>query len=300
MFMYKLVNGRKRIFYLDFIRALAIILVILAHVTRAFFQNLPKGSFSMHFVAPFIDFGVLGVPLFLMISGALLLNRDYELGDFLKRRYIRVLVPFLFWAIIFPVSRMLFEGQPATVTNFISLYFDKDFWFVWMILGVYLFIPIINSFIKEYGMKGVEYFLLIWAAVMFLNNIGQYPFHQLELSYFAGYLGYFVLGYYLANKKFSLSNSRLLKISLLIFVIFTFINIDYTLTSCLLKNKLVYYKYETIVTVIQSAGLFMFLRYFALVSSENSKSIKNKIYYFFKDSFIFKIVFSISTFSYGI
>lgn len=298
--MYKIVNGKKRIFYLDFIRALAIILVILAHVTRAFFQNANPGGFNIHFVAPFIDFGVLGVPLFLMISGALLLNRDYELGDFLKRRYSRVLIPFLFWAMIFPITKMLFAGEPATAVNFIKLYFDDNYWFVWMILGVYLFIPIINSFIKEYGMKGVEYFLLIWGTVMFLNNIGQYPFHQLELSYFAGYLGYFVLGYYLTNKKFNLTDSRLLKISLLIFLIFTFINMDYTLTMCFLKNKLLYYKYETIVTVMQSAGLFMFIRYFALVSSNNPKSIKNKIYLIFKESFMFKVIFSISTFSYGI
>ena len=274
--MYKIVNGKKRIFYLDFIRALAIILVILAHVTRAFFQNANPGGFNIHFVAPFIDFGVLGVPLFLMISGALLLNRDYELGDFLKRRYSRVLIPFLFWAMIFPITKMLFAGEPATAVNFI------------------------NSFIKEYGMKGVEYFLLIWGTVMFLNNSGQYPFHQLELSYFAGYLGYFVLGYYLTNKKFNLTDSRLLKISLLIFLIFTFINMDYTLTMCFLKNKLLYYKYETIVTVMQSAGLFMFIRYFALVSSNNPKSIKNKIYLIFKESFMFKVIFSISTFSYGI
>ena len=54
--MYKIVNGKKRIFYLDFIRALAIILVILAHVTRAFFQNANPGGFNIHFVAPFIDF----------------------------------------------------------------------------------------------------------------------------------------------------------------------------------------------------------------------------------------------------
>lgn len=298
--MYKIINDKKRIFYLDFIRALAIVLVVLAHVTRAFFQNAPNGSFNMHFVAPFIDFAVLGVPLFLMISGALLLNKDYELGDFLKRRYTRILIPFLFWAIIFPISRILFEGQIATVANFMRLYFDSNFWFVWMILGVYLFIPIINSFIKEHGMKGVEYFLAIWAVVMCLNTFGMYPFHQLELSYFAGYLGYFVLGYYLVNKKFKLSDSRLLMISLLIFLIFTFINMDHTITMCFLKNKLIYYKYETIVTVIQSAGLFMFIRYFTLVSIAKPNSIKHKIYSFFKDSFMFKIIFSISTFSYGI
>ena len=67
-----------------------------------------------------------------------------------------------------------------------------------------------------------------------------------------------------------------------------------------LKHKLVYYQYETIIIALQSAGLYMFLRYFAVVSAESPGSIKNKVYSFFKDTFMFKIIFFISTFSYGI
>ena len=296
--MYKIVNGKKRIFYLDFIRAIAIVFVILAHVTRQFFLNATVSSYKI-LCAPFIDFGVLGVPLFLMISGTLLLNRDYELGSFLKKRYIRVLIPFLFWGVVVLFSKIYFEGNAATVSRIIQMYLN-NYWFVWMILGVYLFIPVINSFIKEYGMKGIEYFLAIWAFTMFLNTIGQYPFHFFELSYFAGYLGYFVLGYYLSNKKFSLSDSHLLIISLIIFLVFTYITIDYTLSMAIIKSKLIYYKYLTIIVVFQSAGFYAFIRYFAVIASEKVGSVMNKIYLFFKDSFMFKIIFSISTFSYGI
>ena len=79
--MYKLVNGKKRIFYLDFIRAFAISLVVLAHVVRLLFNNSQLNIANMY-TAPLIDIAVLGVPLFLMISGVLLLNRDFELADF--------------------------------------------------------------------------------------------------------------------------------------------------------------------------------------------------------------------------
>ena len=77
--MIKNINGRNRIFYLDEIRALAILLVILCHIVREFCQIRPAGSLGWISLAPLIDLGVIGVPLFLMISGALLLNRDYEL-----------------------------------------------------------------------------------------------------------------------------------------------------------------------------------------------------------------------------
>ena len=87
--MIKSVEGKNRIFYLDQIRASAILLVILCHIVREYCKIRPAGSLGWSSVAIFIDLGVIGVPLFLMISGALLLNRDYKLGDFLKRRFIR-------------------------------------------------------------------------------------------------------------------------------------------------------------------------------------------------------------------
>ena len=96
--MIKNINGRDRIFYLDEVRALAIILVILCHIIREFCQIRPSGSLGWFSVGVFIELGVMGVPLFLMISGSLLLNREYDLPDFLKRRFTRILIPFIFWA----------------------------------------------------------------------------------------------------------------------------------------------------------------------------------------------------------
>lgn len=77
-----------------------------------------------------------------------------------------------------------------------------------MLVGIYLMLPILNSFVKEYKMKGVEYFLIIWLIIITLNTFKLYPFYKVELSYFAGYIGYVVLGYYLANKKFKLSDKK--------------------------------------------------------------------------------------------
>ena len=296
--MGKVINGKIRIFYLDFIRALAITFVLLAHITRAFFQNASNLKYKF-LCAPFIDFGVLGVPLFLMISGALLLNKEYRLGNFIKRRYIRVIIPFLFWNIILIFSKIKFAGKKITLSIIIHYHF-YNLWFVWMILGVYLFIPIINSFIKEYKIKGAEYFILIWLVVMLLNTLGKYPLFRIELSYFAGYIGYFVLGYYLSNKKFKLSNSYIIYISLIIFLIFTFINIYKTLSECRKKIKLLFFKYKTIIVVLQSAGLYLFIRYYILINSYKPSNIQNKIYSFFKDLIISKIIYSISIFSYGI
>ena len=149
-------------------------------------------------------------------------------------------------------------------------------------------------------MKGVEYFLILWLVIVIVNTIIPDYLNQSELIYYMSYLGYFVLGYYLANKKFNLSDNALLITSILIFLIFTVINVLYTMSVSFSTHQLVYYKYLTIVTVIQSIGLFMFFRYFTSCSVESPSSIKAKIYSFFKDSAMFKVIFSLSTFSYGI
>ena len=299
--MIKTIANRERIFYLDQLRALAILLVILCHVLREYTKIRPAGSFGWSCVAIFIDIGVMGVPLFLMISGSLLLNRDYQLGEFIKRRFSRVLIPFIFWGLILPICTSLIYH--SDLTSSIKWFIGADYWFIWMLIGVYLFLPIINSFIKEYGMKAAEYFLAIWFFTIILNTFGIYPFHYLELSYFAGFLGFVVLGYYLKNKEFKLNDRYILWIGIILLVTFTIINIHFTLThfeAGLISNKsLKYYHYETIVVVLQSIGCFLVFEYFAKYSSKHSKTIKNSIYSFFKDTFISKIIYLISVCSYG-
>ena len=195
--MYKIVNGKERIFYLDELRALAIIFVLLAHVCRKFSEYSIIGSWQWFCSSPLVDFAIMGVPLFLMISGSLLLNKEMSLGDFLKRRFSRILIPFIPWALILPFLLLFISNNHISFSSYINILLDNEYWFVWMLIGVYLFIPIVNSFIKEYSWKGCEYYLVIWFFYLILNTLGLFPFHQLELSYFAGYFGYLMLGYYL-------------------------------------------------------------------------------------------------------
>ena len=52
----------------------------MCHVCRKFCEYAPAGTFRWLTSVIWIDIGVMGVPIFLMISGALLLNRNYDLG----------------------------------------------------------------------------------------------------------------------------------------------------------------------------------------------------------------------------
>lgn len=174
---------KERIFYYDFLRAFAIIAVLICHVD--FFFGSLDTPIKIISQMTFHDIGRIGVPIFLMISGALLLNRKYELGDFLKRRFARIIYPFIFWIILISAQILYLNGSYTKVWNtFIGN--PSITWYFWTLIGIYLFIPVINTFIEKYGLKGCEYFLAIWFATIILKTFSSYPlFPDFNLDYFA-------------------------------------------------------------------------------------------------------------------
>lgn len=287
----------KRIFYFDEIRALAIFLVILFHVSQHFARASMKYTFFWSFSSSLKALGYVGVPLFFMISGALLLNREYgNIIDFYKKRISRIAIPFAFWIIFIVYVLVTFFNKPLTFSGICHMViFDGFVWFFWTILGLYLFMPVINSFIKEYSFKGAEIFLLFWIITMALTTLGKYPIDHVELRYFSGYLGYVVLGWYLRNKEFKLSNKSILLGSVVMFLIPTAMYVYLILNGISLPERY----YLTIFPVFQSAGIFLFLKCINDISAIDRESFISKLHNFIKESKIGKAILSISICSYG-
>ncbi|MFM7399361.1 MAG: acyltransferase, partial [Bacteroidota bacterium] len=104
------------ILWADRIRNISTIMVIAIHVAAPI-AHVPQdlnsfwwwiGNFWNSLSRP-------GVPLFVMLSGFLLLGKDYPLPDFLSRRFSRVVIPALFWMVIYSVYGHIAGNNPATV-----------------------------------------------------------------------------------------------------------------------------------------------------------------------------------------
>lgn len=287
---------KERIFYFDAIRTFAILFVILIHVSKWFVPNEIPHSLFWNFSSSLASLGNIGVPLFLMISGALLLNRKYELSSFFKKRFSRIFIPFIFWIIIIAIFKIRFLDYDPTLNGIIKIVFFKGFvWFVWTIIGLYLFAPVINSFIREHSFKGVEFFLAIWLITVILETMGIYPIKNIELRYFSGYLGYFVLGWYLSNKKFHLSDKNMMLIGGITLLISTLVVIHLIYLQIPTWNEF----YLSIFTVLQATGFYLLFEYIEKFSKSNDFSLTNKIFSFIKNGNIGKIITSISLCSYG-
>lgn len=129
----------NRIFYYDFLRAFAIIAVVMCHI-GSFFGSLDTVTKiiyhdSIHAI------GLMGVPIFLMLTGALLLNKKISLSKFFKRRFSRICFPFIFWAVIILASGFLIFDWNLEIALRRFMGEASILWYFWTLIGIYLFIP---------------------------------------------------------------------------------------------------------------------------------------------------------------
>lgn len=287
--------------WFDTLRALATIGVIVIHVTSPVLNMTFIKNMQFWWVGNVVEsFVRFPVPLFLMLSGATMLGKEYPLGEFYKKRFMRVLVPFLFWMVVYWVFRwnMLMPSvQPKTVASTFSWAIDlflkegisKHFWYIYMILFIYLFLPFLGKALRKLNNPTILLILLGWFILCFISKKLPLSFynwtenyHYKLLGYFL-YTGYLVLGYYLA--KVELSSIKIRYTSIIAFVITALIAAIYTYVFSTNSGKLdqSIYGYLTTNTIIQSASIFLIFKNFSV-----------------KNNFILRIQNTISNYSYGI
>lgn len=212
---------KERINYLDTLRVIACFLVVLCHVGDYFVES-DTGGFGLAW-SKLITLTRPCVPLFILLSGTLLLPLEMASKPFLKHRFKRVGIPFLVWSILyvfFPIpSETVFGGPSNAFTGEMNIYMynlmmiplnftasNIHFWFIYSIIGLYLFMPIISPWLKIVSQKELLFFLSLWLFTLFIPYIRIW-FPQIHgesdwnnhgmLIYFSGFLGYILLGIYL-------------------------------------------------------------------------------------------------------
>lgn len=255
------------------LRVLALIGVIILHVTpNMVYYKETVSSFVWWSANIFTSTFRYCVPIFVMLTGALILPRSYELKDFIKKRFFRIIPPFVFWSLIyilFNFSISIYNGEVLTVFQTINSIFQQlkygssfHLWYVYMIIGMYLIIPIIGTWVRNCSEREIIYFLLIWFITLLLNQpliIKLKP--NVDLTFFTGFIGYLVLGYYLSIKTFK--NGQLIKtVSILLIITGIFITLIGTYYLTNLKGRFYerLYDYLSPNVLFVSIGLFLFFK----------------------------------------
>ena len=244
----------KRIVWLDFVKFIAIFMMIAVHCTDNVtpaersepWYNL-WGSFYGSFMRP-------AIPLFVMVTGALLLPVRQNISAFYKKRLTRLVVPFIIWSVLynlFPWITGLLGLSPTVINDFFAwaepdqsfsgalhniLMIPFNFsmlavqmWYVYLLIGLYLYMPIFSAWIKQASIKEQQVFLFLWFISLFIPYLREYLTKDLWgtcswnefglLYYFAGFNGYLLLGYYIVNNDINFSWSKLAIVGLPTFVV---------------------------------------------------------------------------------
>ena len=201
----------------NLIRTVAIVGVVLLHasgqyiLTSAQLASLDRSQLvSWGFVSVYQSIAVTtGVPLFLMMTGALLLEptKKESLTVFFRKRWVRIGLPLIFWGAIyfvwdFTVRNLPFSG--LTILQGILNGPYSQFWYMYVLIGLYLLTPVLRVFIANAEHVLVKYFIFIWIiGVAVLPSFLLITPFALNSNVFVltGYVGYFVLGTYLFTVK---------------------------------------------------------------------------------------------------
>lgn len=247
-------KDNKRIIWLDFVKFIAISMMIAVHCTdnvtpterSEAWYNL-WGSFYGSFMRP-------AIPLFVMVTGALLLPVKENISTFYTKRLTRLVIPFIVWSVLynlFPWITGLLGLSPTIINDFFAwaepdqsfsgalhniLMIPFNFsmlavqmWYVYLLIGLYLYMPFFSAWVKQTSVKEQKIFLTLWFISLFIPYLREYLTKDLWgtcswnefglLYYFAGFNGYLLLGYYIKNNDINFSWGKLAVIGIPSFII---------------------------------------------------------------------------------
>jgi surface polysaccharide O-acyltransferase-like enzyme len=181
---------KNRMVWADVGRVLATYLIIVVHTSSS-----PQ------------VLSMLGVPLFVMLSGSMLLSKSESYLEFWSKRLLRLLRPWVFWALVISVFDMLVNKTSFNIflsyvrTNFVTS------WFMPMIFGLYLLTPALRIFVKSAKIRDLWWLIILWyltiSVLPFFRNTGAFPIFSDNglVRLVVQFIGYYLLGYAITKQN---------------------------------------------------------------------------------------------------
>ncbi len=232
----------ERIEYIDFMKGIAIFLVVLGHVYQFCFKDTGQ-------VFQFIY--IFHMPFFFLLSGYFAQRTKVNV-DFFKKKTISLLFPFVFGGSLFA----LLNGQ---MQAYIYSDFHAGYWFLWSLWHCWLLFALMLKIIEwlriKHGVLQIGVLLLPFLISKLFDGSTPYG---LSLSFTFAFYRFFILGYMIGKYKWMegwLSKELVQAICLILFVLF----------YCMDDSVFVKVLPMTVVQVLLCLAFFSLLKYIYLV-----------------------------------
>lgn len=251
---------KERIAWVDLLKIIACFLVVFSHNCDPYVAVFDSDRST--FLAGVFSGSLTrsSVPLFVMMTGVLLLPTTRTMSQFYRRRIGRILPPLIFWSAALPLLYYLYINRiplstnpainPADYTLFETLrravtfifnfnYTTTPLWYLYMLIGLYLIIPLLNAWLVQATRKELRLFLSVWFITLFIpyikmfapvlgyagnyGNMGIFGICDWNeygtFYYISGFIGYLVLAYYLVTYPLKISLAKTLLYGIPLFLI---------------------------------------------------------------------------------
>ena len=283
--MGKTVGGRLA--WADLLRCAAMLAVIVVHVSGGSLEAAAVGSPAFQVLNLYDGLAHWCVPVFVMLSGMFLLDPGHSLplSKLFFGHILRIAVALTVWGTAYALvgqvtaNGLSWESVQAALYQVLLGRTSFHLWFLYMIIGLYLVTPILRAFVRGASRGDFHwFFLLVFLFACIIPTILRLRPSQtlslyvnnLNLKLVLGYVGYYVLGYYL--KAYTLSRPAEYLIYLL-GILGAVVTVGGTAWLSQRQGELVqtFYNYDSPNIALMSAAVFVFFRYVLGVSDERSR-----------------------------
>ncbi|QZA81907.1 acyltransferase [Deefgea piscis] len=253
--------------WLDNSRIIAIFAVVLLHISARVVIQSDIGT-THWWIGNFYDSLVRWcVPVFVMISGALLLDpsKKEDLKTFYLKRLSRILIPLIFWSaffLLFANWQNPIQGEPLPILEWAQIILSGrpyyHMWFLYMIIILYLFTPFFRKIVANSSKNEISILILLTLTLSALNSF-LLPESNIFINWFLSYIPYFFLGYLIKEDQSNYPSPILWGV-FLASVILTAAGCYVVATKEGLEAGLYFYHYLSVTVIPMSISAFYLLK----------------------------------------
>lgn len=177
------VKNKRNMLHIEFLRAIAIYLVMFNHTkTRGFFLfSVEQDSLAYPFYLFLSIADKVAVPIFFMISGALLLGKEETIKELYQKRICKFLVVLITVSFAYQIYDWHYHGEKFDFIGCLKqMYTQKAsvaLWYLYAYLGILVMLPLLRRLAK--GLTQQEYFYMLLCQIII---VGVIPISEYVLS----------------------------------------------------------------------------------------------------------------------
>jgi len=255
---------------LDLLRILSALGVVFIHVAAPYVtQNMKLVNEAFWAGNLFDTLGRFSVPVFIIVSGYFILKPIPDLGVFYRKRFTRILLPFICWSVVYLLWSFFFEHTHSR-RIWDGVLWGKPYfhlWFLGMLMGLYAVTPLLGYLFDRIGTRRFAYVALgAFILAMGMDAWDTYSHNKPWIGiWWVSYVGYFMIGACIRSLKGMLNSKLLMAEAAVLCYMMVFV-----FTGLLFKNghyTWYFYGYLSVTSIVGSIALANLFRGMELPAS---------------------------------